>query len=245
MKLLHVLCLVLITSTAVFAGTYSAGGFEAPTFAPGPLDGQDGWTGSSAGGGLAPVVVTAPDPVIGEQAVRLYVGPTQGDVSEMDHAIDPVWPMSGVIVTVSYDIYRNPDPWAQNLWWWWWDAGEPTYGLQWDIDGTLPNGWSTGAGSAPTVVGRYANIKMVWNFTEMKAYSWYDGALVDNGIPISGITELSGWTIYLSHDADTGTSESTVWIDNFNVDVVPEPGSLFAMATGLVGLGGFVLRRRR
>jgi hypothetical protein len=229
-------------------------------------------------------------PVIGDQAVRLQVGDVQGDTSFMDHAIGPVSAASGAVVTVSYDIFRNaPESGklAQNMWWWWWDAGEPTYGLQWDQYGgsTLPHGWNTGAGSAPTVYGAYANLTMVWDFSQMKAYSWYNGALVDNGIPITNITQLTGWTIKLGHEAATGTGGSVVWIDNFKIDVVgpaggynsngfeaptfgvgplagqdgwtggasgggaapavvPEPGSLLALATGLVGLGGLALRRR-
>jgi len=248
MKLLHVLCLVLLSASVAFAGGYNSNGFEPPTFAVGALAGQDGWTGSSSGGGVAPTVVTAPDPVIGQQAVRLEVGDIQGDASTMDHAISPISAASGAIVTVSYDIFRNAPAQgmlAQNLWWWWFDAGEPTYGLQWDIDGTLPNGWNPGAGSTPTVFGAWTNLTMVWDFTQMKAFSWYNGVQVDNGIPITNITTLTGWTINLGHESASGTGGSVVWIDNFKIDVVPEPGSVLALLTGVVGLSGLALRRRK
>jgi len=162
----------------------------------------------------------------------------------MDHAIS-LPSVAGQIVTVSYDIYRTGDNWMSNLWWWWWDAGEPTYGLQWDAavgnpGTTFPHGWNPGAGSAVTVTGRYANVTMVWDFQQSKAYSWYDGALVDNGIPITNITALTGWTIYLSHDEGTGTGPEVVWIDNFVITAVPEPATL-----ALLGMGGLVLARRR
>ena len=254
MKGLHLvlaLSLVLFAAGATCAAGYNSGGFEPATFSTGALAGQDGWTGAGGGGGAAPVVVTAPDPVLGQQAVRLAVGDVQGDTSSMDHAINPVAASSGAIVTVSYDIFRYaPDSgkFAQNMWWWWWDAGEPTYGLQWDVAGaagqTLPHGWNPGAGAAPTVFGAWANLTMVWDFSQMKAYSWYNGALVDNGIPITNVTQLTGWTINLGHEAASGTGGAVVWIDNFRIDVVPEPGSLLALAGGLVGFGGFVLRRR-
>ncbi len=246
MRLLYTACLVALTVSAALAAGYSAGGFEPPTFALGPLNGQDGWSaGTSGSGAVEPWVVVWPDPVYGEQAIRLAVSGTQGSASWMEHAIPEVQVSYLKKVTVSYDIFRlNPDT-DQNLWWWW-DAGEPTYGLQWDLNGTFPHGWNPGAGSAPTVFGAYANLKMVWDFTTMKAYSWYNGVLVDNGIPITNITKLSGWTIYFSHDADSGPVGDVAWIDNFviDVEVIPEPGSLVALATGLIGFIGLARRRR-
>jgi len=245
-------CLLLIPACWAGAAGYDSNGFEAPTFTPGPLVPQDGWTGGSDGGGIDPEVVTAPHPVIGQQAVKLEVPDIQGAHSWMDHAIDPVVAVPGTIVTVTYDIYRPvlQGTHVQNLWWWWWDAGEPTYGLQWDQAGTtpltLPHGWNPGAGSIPTVMGAWANVTMVWDFTDMKAYSWYGGTLVDNGIPITNITQLTGWTIYLGHDADTGTGAALAYIDNFkiSISVVPDPSSLLAMAAGLAGMAGCALRRR-
>ncbi|MGQ9455600.1 MAG: PEP-CTERM sorting domain-containing protein [Armatimonadota bacterium] len=79
----------------------------------------------------------------------------------------------------------------------------------------------------------------------MKAYSWYNGVLVDNGIPITNITKLTGWTISLSRDAASGSVGDIAWIDNFAIDVqiIPEPGSIAALATGLIGLVGLARRR--
>jgi hypothetical protein len=223
---------------------YDSNGFEGPPFVLGALPGQDGWTGAGGGGGAVPQVVTAPDPVLGQQAVRLEVPDLQAAASSMDHGI-PAINLANQIVTVSFDIYREQNPWLSNLWWWWWDAGEPTYGLQWDAavgfpGQTLPNGWNTGAGSAVTITGRYANVTMVWDFQQMKAFSWYDGVIVDNGIPIKDIATLTGWTIQLGHDEATGTGPETAWIDNFVITAVPEPASL-----ALLALGGLIAGRRR
>ncbi len=185
--------------------------------------------------------------MVGQQAVRLEVPDLQGATSFMDHAIPTITSPAGLVVTVSYDIYR-PTPAegnvAHNLWWWWWDAGAPTYGLQWDQAGgqTLPNGWNSGAGSAPTVFDRYANVTMVWDFTLMKAFSSYDGVVVDNGIPINGVTSLSGWTIQLGHDSATGSGAGLAYIDNFSITVVPEPRH-GALCAGLC-LSGIAVWRR-
>lgn len=244
-RLLYAACLIVLSTGMAVAGGYNSFGFEAPTFALGPLNGQDGWNAGASAGGVEPWVVVWPDPAYEKQAIRLAVSGTQGSSSWMEHAIPEVTVNNLTIVTVSYDIFRlNPDT-DQNLWWWWWDAGEPTYGLQWDLNGTFPHGWNPGAGSTATVFGAYANLKMVWDFTTNKAYSWYNGVLVDNGIPISNITKLTGWTIALSHDAASGAVGDVAWIDNFVIDVqvIPEPGSILALATGLIGFFGLARRR--
>ncbi len=224
---------------------YDSNGFEAPTFRPGVLNGQDGWLGEGGGpSGDQARVVISPEPVIGGQAVRLEVGDAQGDYSLMARPIaDPLaagWP----IVIVRFDIYRIGPTQKQNLWWYWFDSGEPTYGLQWDLsNATHPFGWNPGATSTPTIFDRFVNLTMVWDFSQNKAYSYYNGVLVDNGIPISGITSLTGWGIVLSHDAATGTGADVVWIDNFSIHVVPEPASIVALAGGVLALAG--LRRRQ
>ena len=88
------------------AAGYDSGGFEAPKFSPGLLNGQDGWSGSSSGGGMDPIVVTAPDPVIGQQAVRLEVPDLNGAGSYMEHLIPNAYGPN-TVVTVSFDIYRG------------------------------------------------------------------------------------------------------------------------------------------
>lgn len=227
--------LVALSSFA-FAAGYDSLGFE--SFSLGALNGQDGWSAGQTGGGVAPMVVGAPDPVLGQQAVKLEVGDTQGDGSWMEHGFSPADLIAAgyTDLVVSYDIHREAS--TQNLWWWLWDAGEPTYGLQWDIGGTLPHGWNPGAGTATTVYNRYANVTMEWDFVNMKAYSWYDGNIVDNGIAITNLTALTGWTISFGHDSDTGTGADVAYIDNFSAIATPEPASLLLVAVGLL------LRRR-
>ena len=224
---------------------YDSNGFESPTFRLDILDGQDDWMSLPGGtSGDWARVVKAPDPVLGTQAVRLEVGDRQGDFSIMARAIPDPLAAGWKIVIVSFDIYRAGPRQVQNLWWYWFDSGEPTYGIQWDISQeTHPFGWNPGASSIPTVFNQYATLRMVWDFNEMKAYSWYNGVLVDNGIPISGITSLTGWGIVLSHDAASGTGADVAWIDNFAIHVVPEPASVAVLAGGLLALMG--IKRRR
>lgn len=234
-----------ITTAQAQLAWYDSGGFEAPVFTPGVLDGQDGWFSVPGGtsGDWARVVV-APEPALGGQAVRLEVGDSQGDYSRMERAIPDPLAAGWKIVIVTFDIYRIGPHQKQNLWWYWFDNGEPTYGIQWDLsNATHPFGWNPGAGSTPTVFDQFVTLKMMWDLNQMKAYSWYNGVMVDNGIPITNISTLTGWGIVLAHDAASGTGADTVWIDNFAIHVVPEPASVVALAGGVLALMG--VRRRR
>ncbi len=234
LRSIGVLSLLAAANAALGAG-YDAFGFEQPLFAPGPLAGQDGWTGGASGGGIEPIIVDAPDPVLGEQAVRLEVGPTSGDWSWMDHAFVPADLIAAgyTQLTVSYDIHRLQDS-DMPLQWWLWDDGDPTWGhQQWIF--TAPHAFSNG----PTVFGRYANVTMTWDFVTMLAHSWYDGAIVDNGIAITNINSLTGWTIHLSNQGGSSTAGDVVWIDNFQAMAIPEPASLV-----LLTIAGALLRRR-
>lgn len=223
---------------------YDSGGFEQPAFLPGVLNGQDGWQSEGSGpSGDTARVVTLPEPAVGGQSVRLEVGDSQGDYSLMSRPIADPLAAGWRIVVVSFDIYRIGPTQKQNLWWYWFDNGEPTYGLQWDLsNATHPFGWNPGATSAPTIFDRFVNLKMVWDFSQNKAYSYYDGVLVDDGIPITNIASLTGWGIMLSHDAASGTGADVAWIDNFSIYVVPEPTSIAVLAGGVLALAG--IRRR-
>jgi len=259
-KLLFV-AMVLAIPALASAGTtwYDTFGFEpgvdptmaTPDFTLTPLPGQGNWpqatgpwTGSFAGGGVIPTVVTDPLGLQG-QCVELVVGDIQGDFSQMDIAINDPLAAGYQVVTVSYDILRVAGP-AQNLWWWWFDAGTPTYGLQWDQGpSTLPFGWNPGAGSAPTVIGAWANVTMTWDFTTMTTSSWYNGVPLDVNVSMPGdIATLTGWSIELGHDSGDGTGSDVCWIDNFVITVdqqIPEPSVLLLAGLGLLAL----LRRKK
>ncbi len=219
--------LAIAGSIAVAAG-YDSNGFEPPTFAPGSLNGQGGWTEFVSGGGTSPQVVTAPDPVEGTQAVRLEVGDTHADYSEMDHAFS-ITPGPDTILTVSFDIYRIAPAEGlriQNLWWYWYEydaLSTPGYGIQWDSSvATHPFGFGA---SSPTVFGQWANLTMTWDFTSMTATASYNGAAV---VPPTAFTwdgrPFTGYGIYLAHDSDTGTGGDVAWIDNFVITVLPVVG---------------------
>ncbi len=236
----RILCIVVAMSAATlaFGQGYDAQGFEPDTFGLGPLNGQDGWAAGLAGGGIEPMVVAAPDPVLDTQAVRLETTGTQGDQSWMEHTFTPADLLAEgyTNLVVSFDVYRPTTENEQNFWWYLFDAGTPTYGLQWDVGGTRPFGFP--GAEAPTIAGRYANVTMEWDFVSMMAHSWYDGAAVDVDFAITDINSLTGWGMYLAHDADTNGISDQVFVDNFTAVATPEPATLTLLAIGLL------LRRR-
>jgi hypothetical protein len=219
-------------------------GFESPPFNIGFLDGQNGFAEIVAGSGSRPLVVIGPDPAAHGQAVRLQIPDLQGSNSGLHVTIPDLISAGYTQVTVSFDIYRETDQWNSNLWWAWVDAGTPTYGLQWDAAGgtntTLPFGFAAGAKSTPTIKDKWVNLTQTWDFTTGMATSSYNGVAVDTAFPISGITSLTGWDLYLAHDEATGSGAEVAWIDNFVITAVPEPATLF-----LLGLGACAAVRRR
>ncbi len=217
--------------------------FESPAFTLGPLNGQNGWQGAKDLNGAEPMVVANPDQAASPQCVELLVTGNQGDWSEMTIMMGQNLLDKYTKVKVSFDIYRTgTSSTDQNLWWWWVDAGTPTYGLQWDSGGTLPHGWNPGANEATTVFGRWASLEMEWDFNAMNATSMYDGQVVDTAVPISDITSLTGWTIHFGHEAATSGTGDVAYIDNFSVQAVPEPATLWAVGAGLAAL---LAKRRR
>lgn len=147
-------------------------------------------------------------------------------------------------VTATFDILRRglAVSLVQILWWSWLDAGTPTCGPQWDQGGqTMPFGFNPNSSATPTVFDRFVTLKQEWDLSTGLAQSRHDGNPVDVDYPITGIAELTGWAIYLVHDAATGTGRAEAFIDNFSIEAVPEPTGLAALAMGAAVL----LRRRR
>ncbi len=216
-----------LTLLAPFAGAdtiYDSEGFEAPTFTTGPLNGQNGWIGTGSGGGIEPMVVTSPDPVIDSQAVRMEIPDIQGAASTLDLPIADLVAAGYDYITVSFDIYRQTDSWLSNLWWWWYDPGTPTYGLQWDqpppYGETYPFGWD-GTGT-PTVLDNWATVEMTWDFDSGLAMGYYDGQLITT-VNITGISSLTGWAFSLAHDEGAGSGPDVAWLDNFEIFATTGP----------------------
>lgn len=216
--------------------------------------GQDGWYGWTRDSGVAPMVVTSPDPTEGGQSARFEVIDLFQSQSGMWRPMPKLALSTIETVTLNFDIYREENPWLSNLWWRGF-GGTPSYGLQWDqpvgtVGQTMPFGFNANAQSVPSITGRWVNLTLVWDLVHGTASSWYDGQLVDHDYPISGFGGGLEVDIWLSHDENAGSGPEVAWIDNLEYVVttsVPEIdpaglGSVLALVGGVLGL---VERRRR
>lgn len=200
--------------------------------------------GTVLASGLEPVIGIGPD---GSRAVKLEVGADLGAGSwswmpfsvPIDTALHPV-------VTVSFDVYTDSSNGHQQLGWGWADendrwimrAGhEPSFGVQerygqeWGSRFiTFPFGFYKYQGYfSDTILDRYANIKMIWDFQNKKASVSYKdaGQPLDVWVVLDAPfneddtfpTILQGWDISLNNTYDTGlgSGPDIIWIDNLSI----------------------------
>jgi len=190
---------------------YNAGGFEPPTFSPGPLNNQGGWVAGFVGSGVEPAVVQSPDYVLDTQSVRLEVPDSLNDESWMNiYTADLV--AAGVQkIWVTVDIFRQ-DTSLGNQNFYWADLGNNTYGLQWDNgNSTMPFGWSFKQGG--TIRNRFARLTREQDVTAGTVSSWYDGNSIDADAYMPQF-KFEGQQFDLAHQADTGSGGDIVWVDN-------------------------------
>lgn len=250
---------VLLFCASAYAGPgqpvnwYNSYGFEpgvdptgmTPDFTPGPITGQGhweaalppGWIGTSAGGGVVPTVLPGDATGCGMgQIVEFVTGPVLADSSQMDIFFPTV--KTG-IVEIEWDMYRTELN-VNNFWWWVPDAGDFTYGLEWDSSSAVhPFGWGPGAGQTPASLNAWDHIALEWDFGNAVVNSWVNGIPVDVNLPFGPNPPqgVSGFTFQFINDG--GLPQGAVaYVDNFHVtrDVIPEPGVFVMLATGLGAL---------
>ena len=228
------------------------GTFLGPIHAQGfwPQSNPPGWVGTAVGTGVAPSVVPDPTGMGMGQVVEFVTGPVLADTSQMDiFWPGPVKNSGATIVELEFEIFRTELN-INNFWWWTPDAGNYTYGLEWDQSLAVhPFGWNPGAGQTPATLGGWDHIALEWNFANQTVSSWVNGIPVDvalpmgSGVPPNPPLDVTGFSLQYAHDGVLPPQTTVAYVDNFLVTYIPEPGTIAMLVSGLIGLF-FVLRRR-
>jgi len=242
---------------------YNSYGFELGVMPPlpdylfGPITGQGfyetarppGWLGWQTGGGIIPNVIPDPTGFGMGQVVEFFTN-AQGDQSVMDILFYSPLKYGNTIVEIEFEIFRTELN-VNNFWWWTPDAGDFTYGLEWDQSLAVhPFGWSPGAGSTPASVGAWDHVALEWDYANQVVNSWVNGIAVDVNLPFGANppADVTGFTFNFAHDGGADPQQTLAYIDNFHVTVdhtsVPEPGVFAMLGAGLVGLLGYLRRKR-
>lgn len=232
-----------LTWPAAARVVFDSNGFE--DYAVGSIDGQYGWLSRAYNNinvedglpGEFPAIVELPD---GNRVLKLEVPDANGALS--DAYLDLNDP-GGEIIIIAFDIYRVSDAWPSNLRWIPYDdtVGFLPGGLQWDsgsgVSKTLPFG--SGKPGKPTIFDRFATLELRY-YADGSGSAVYDGSFVPrrSGVPV--LDGLNGFNVFLAHDEPTGTGPDVAYIDNLQIEVVPEPAT-----AALVTLTGLLLVRRR
>ena len=117
---------------------------------------------------------------------------------------------------------------------------------QWQIAASGCNGRISTATSSVNFVQGWNDLKAVIDMTTNTSQYFLNNVSIGTvAFEAGALDELATVTIYKGMDARASANGAPDAIfDNFSVTAVPEPGSIVAMCSGLIGMVGFARRRR-
>ncbi|MFM1561976.1 MAG: PEP-CTERM sorting domain-containing protein [Roseibacillus sp.] len=232
--------LIAIVGSASFAASAGATSifnedFESYTL--GNSDGQGGWVDF---GGTRTVDIVNTISNGGSQSMVYSTNPGYGSDSTLDLAS----PITSGLLALSFDIYqpasfdgiahiylsRGPTL-----------SGTFQEGLHLQGDGTAGTFFDSGSPTTPLLTDQWVAVQISIDLDANTAVASYGGTEIFNGAWNNGgaaPTQYQGMNIW----AAQGALVDVFYIDNLNLDVVPEPSGLALLGLSFVGL---VLRRRR
>lgn len=246
--------LLLLAAAQSHAGILYSTGFEDPPFAPGPVDGQGGWTVFSATGQTeAPVIESTLDR--SGQALEIP-GSTTGQTGPY------LAPGYTGVLDMSADLYISSG--TDETRWQFAAVGAGGVGFAGGIKiaGSTPDlsGSTIYAlsGDGTTTLGTFTRdawhrVDLLLDYPSQTYSVSLDGATIgsdlafcgNNAFPCNGASVASlGWAFFDGYGDPSGNGDDVAAIDNFSIATVPvpEPGTLALFGAGIFGAA---LTRRR
>ena len=236
--------------------------FEAPTFAAGSLNGQDGWTAASSPATLFQVNNTAGFARTGSQFVFVNTASQTSSGSNWNFKptiVDPVTPPNSIIRASVWTAVLNNSTAAVNRQS---AGGVDLYdnvtggrigGIRVRNDGAvtvLNSVGGAGTLGAGTVVGNaYNQVSVEADFGLGVVRYFINGIQINtsglgatwaNFTAANGFGDADLYTVRTNTNATTNSGGHTVLFDDFSVERIPTPGAL-----SVLGLAGLVAARRR
>jgi hypothetical protein len=231
------LVFLVIASVLPIAASDLSINFESPAYTVGTINGQNGWVVDAGS-----VSITDVNPISGSQSAM-----TTSDSAYASHVLAGQTFQDGT--SMEFLIQSDSENWIDM-----WDAySRKLFALKFAPYQNVLRAFHTGGDGYTTLGGMTANntykINVVFDFTndtfDVRAEN------MTNSQPIMTAAGLG--FIWVTTEADAsggflrywGNNQSRLDNLNFQQPAVPEPGSLLALGSGLVGFAGFLVRRRK
>ncbi|MEO1080959.1 MAG: PEP-CTERM sorting domain-containing protein [Pseudomonadota bacterium] len=224
----------LAWSPTAFAGLLYSTSYEAPPYAIGPLDGQEGWANSF---GIDPIV-TSGFARTGTQSLEVRQGAGEDPFGLTFR--DGPYSTSAPKVSVKHSVYLDDtDVWdfisPMAL------GGDNGFIAQLAIiDGLTANLGLDGVSpvGVPISTERWIDLELVLDFPTQTVEGFVDGVSIGSGAFANPTEQLSRIEIFHIFDFTSTGPSNSFFVDDLTISAVPLPSTVFLVLGGLLALVG-------